>query len=168
MDGRWITTGAAADLLGRSRQHVVDLCDRGVLPHARAGTHRRVDREAVERLLEPTMTYEQTRSLWLHRAVVGKLVLEPDRVLEKASENIARWRGRHRPDGKAVQYLDEWEQLISDGVEAVAKVLVDTGERARELRQNSPFAGVLSDRQRTQILDSFRADWDRHRRKPAA
>ena len=46
----WMSTGAAARLLGTSRQHVVDLCTRGALPYTSTGTHRRVRRSDLEAL----------------------------------------------------------------------------------------------------------------------
>jgi excisionase family DNA binding protein len=39
---RLLSTGEAAKILNSSRQHVIDLCDRGELPFVTIGTHRRV------------------------------------------------------------------------------------------------------------------------------
>ncbi len=51
-DETLLRTGAAVDLLGCSRQHVVDLCDQGVLPSTRVGSHRRVRRGDVMRIAD--------------------------------------------------------------------------------------------------------------------
>ncbi|WP_147287746.1 helix-turn-helix domain-containing protein, partial [Kytococcus sedentarius] len=42
METTLLKTGRVAEILGVSRQHVVDLCDRGDLPSIRIGAHRRV------------------------------------------------------------------------------------------------------------------------------
>lgn len=60
----------------------------------------------------------------------------------------------------ATSYLQRWEQVIEGGVDSVVPVLVGTDEVSSELRQNSPFAGVLSDIERRQVLRSFREHWD--------
>jgi excisionase family DNA binding protein len=46
-----LTTGQVARLLGCSRQHVVDLCNAGKLESTTIGTHRRIARRDVDRLL---------------------------------------------------------------------------------------------------------------------
>ena len=38
--------------------------------------------------------------------------------------------------------------------------LAGQSEEAEDLRQNSPFAGVLSEKQREQALASFRNQWE--------
>ena len=86
-----LTTGDVAEMLGVSRQHVVDLCSRGELSYIRVGTHRRVPAGEVSRL-RGALTREQQRSLWLHGALLGELFTRPIEVLDLASQNIARWR----------------------------------------------------------------------------
>ena len=65
-----LSTGDVASFLGVSRQHVVDLCDRGDLIFVRVGSHRRVPRFELDRLLAGVrggrLTRDQERSLWLH------------------------------------------------------------------------------------------------------
>lgn len=161
MDDDWLSTGDVAEIFGVSRQHVVDLCDRGNLPCTRFGTHRRVRCADLERIVEPQLTQEQQRSLWLHRAVLGELMLEPDRVLKTARSNIERFKSVHRPDGMSLRYLDQWQRAIDSGVEGVVKVLIGTDEQSCELRQNSPFAGILADGQRQRVLRSFRQHRER-------
>ena len=39
-----LSTGEVARILGSSVQHVVDLCQRGEMPYAMVGTHRRIRR----------------------------------------------------------------------------------------------------------------------------
>lgn len=153
-------------MLGVSRQHVVNLCDRGELSFSRTGTHRRLRHSDVQQLLEPQLTREQEKSLWLHRALLEPLMIDPTTVIERARENILRWLPRHRSDGMAVRYLTQWQERLDGGVDDVAGVLVGTDERSCELRQNSPFAGVLSDEDRRRVLASFRNHWDQEHKAP--
>jgi len=85
---------------------------------------------------------------------------DPQGVLRTAQENIVRWKPGHRSDGMSVRYLEQWERVIEDGIEAVVEALTGLDEHSSELRQNSPFAGVLPDADRQQILRSFREHWD--------
>lgn len=77
-------------LLRSSRQHVVDLCERGLLPYLKVGSHRRLRRSDVEALVGSELTRDQLKALWLHRAVAGRLVQDPDAVLARAASNLAR------------------------------------------------------------------------------
>ena len=142
-----LTTGEVAALFRSSRQHVVDLCERGLLPYIRVGTHRRVRCADVEAILRPELTRDQVKALWLHRAVAGRLVIDPGTVLSKARVNLDRLRRIH-PDGMAAVWLDQWRTLLEGDAEAVLDVLTSRAPDAVELRQNSPFAGVLSETDR--------------------
>lgn len=148
--------------MGSSRQHVVDLCDKGVLAHVRVGKHRRIRRCDVDALLRPSLTRDQLKALWLHRAVAGKLVASPEMVLDKARQNLARLHQIH-PTGMTAAWLDAWESTLRSGVEAVLDVLTSRDPHAVELRQNSPFAGVLSEQERHAVLDAFVNHWNGER-----
>jgi excisionase family DNA binding protein len=158
--GDQLSTGQAARLLGVSRQHVVDLCERGALRCVRVGTHRRVPRVDVEAMLDPRLTRDQERSLWLHSAVAGRLVLEPEVTMKHAWRNLEELERKH-PSGMASAWIARWRSLFERGTDAVLEMLTSRSPLAVELRQNSPFAGLLSQQDRTRTLDAFRVHWRR-------
>ena len=152
-----LKTGAVAEMLGVSRQHVVDLCTRGDLPSIKVGAHRRIRRSDVDALLEgQAMTDEQRKQLWMHQAMLTHLLTRPEEVMGLARENIRRWSSMHRQDGRTVEYLREWDSILARGLEETVDTVLSTSPRARELRQNSPFAGVLNQTERMQALRTFR------------
>lgn len=155
-----LRTGAAARMLGVSRQHLVDLCDRGDVSFVRVGSHRRIPNSEVSRLLmRSTLTREREKSLWLHRAALAYLFTDPSQVLDRVRANIARIRAAHRPDGMTVAYLDRWTSIVDRGVDAIAETMTSSTEQACELRQNTPFAGVLPAEVRLAVLSSFADHW---------
>jgi excisionase family DNA binding protein len=151
-----LTTGQAAQLLGSSRQHVVDLCESGDLPYLTVGTHRRLRREDVEQARQRTTRSNRSdrRSRWLNIAVAGELVRDPETVLRRAHENLELLQAKH-PRGQGASWLRQWEKLLDGPVEDVLDVLTSQTPRARELRTNSPFAGVLSSEDREKVLHAF-------------
>ena len=153
-----MSTGEAARLLGCSRQHVVDLCARGVLPFVSVGSHRRLRRADVTGLTSRELSRDQERSLWLHQVVAGRLALDPYAVLSQARRNLQHLRSVH-PSGMTAQWLTEWQKVLDSGEDAVFAALTSRSTHAVELRQNSPFAGVLSAEERTAALEAFRNHW---------
>ena len=166
-----LSTGEVAGLLGASRQHVVDLCDRGDLIFVWVGSHRRVPRFELDRLLtgvrEGVLTRDQERSLWLHRAVLAELVEDPEGVLARVSGNLQRLRAQHPSRSMTDRWLGLWQEVLDAGVDAVADVLTSQGPAALELRQNSPFAGVISEQVRSRVLASFVRHWRREHGQPS-
>ena len=155
-----IRTGDAAVILGSSRQHVVDLCDQGLLRFERSPTQRRLRRSEVEAFArragsDPRLTRDQRQSLWLHGAVAGHLATDPSGTLARARTNLGRLRQVH-PSGMSARWFDEWQALVGDGPEAVMQTLTSHAPLAIELRQNSPFAGVLTEAERRAVLAAFR------------
>jgi excisionase family DNA binding protein len=152
----FLTTGEAAQLLGTSRQHVVDLCNAGDLPYVTVGRHRRVSRRDVEAVRAGTRrwTRDQLRSLWLSHAVAGRLVEDPQGVLARARDNLAQMLA-DSARGSAKIWLQKWQHLLVGPVEEVLEALTSRSPISRELRQNSPFAGVLTGAQRRAALAGF-------------
>jgi excisionase family DNA binding protein len=159
----WLTTGEAAVLLRSSRAHVVDLCLRGLVPYASIGSQRRIRRCDVEALIEPRMDREQLETLWLHRAVAGRLVRDPRAVLAAAAINLRRLRRMH-PEGRAWEWLDRWDAVLEQGVETVLEALTSSAAYAVELRATSPFAGILPDGERQAVVAACAASRRDHAR----
>lgn len=65
--------------------------------------------------------------------------------------NLSQLRGGATRSGLVL--LDEWALVIERGPEVVAEVLREDSERGHDMRQQSPFAGVLSDSQRWSVLE---------------
>lgn len=157
-----LSTGTVAGLLGSSRQHVVDLCTRGELAFAWAGKHRRIPRSSVSSLLgadADRLTRDQERSLWLHRAILGRLMVEPREVLDLARRNATRLLREQQRVTMTSHWLEEWLKVLDGGVDRVADVLGSRSPLALELRQNSPFAGALPQEVRSDVLAVFARHW---------
>jgi excisionase family DNA binding protein len=165
-DSELLTTGQAAAALGCSRHPITDLCRSGRLPFRTIGTHRRIRRSDLTRLASGASTFatpstrepilrERLRSLWLHRAVAGHLATEPDVVLSVARANLER---AYRLHPRSRVWLDQWAALLHDP-EATMERLTAIDEDAAELRQNSPFAGVLDEAERSSVLSAFGRWW---------
>ena len=108
------------------------------------------------------LTPEQRRSLALGQAVAEVLVQDPDRVLEMARSNLVSMQTLHtRRNGKRM--LHEWAVLLNGPSAPIVDVLTSAEPHARELRELSPFTGVLSQHQRLAVLASFRAAEDAER-----
>jgi hypothetical protein len=86
------------------------------------------------------------RGLAYHRAVARRL----DRSMaDMALALVRHWRSRGTIDPR---YAQAWEKLLQGPLPDIRKVLEDEGEEARDLRQNSPFAGVLSEAERGVVI----------------
>ena len=100
----------------------------------------------------PALTREDRRSLLLHEAVAGRLRAEPEAVLSRARTSLDRMRAVH-PGAQPL--LDEWQCLLRRPLDALLPVLTDPAPWARELRQVTPFTGMLSAAERAQVYRTF-------------
>ena len=53
-------------------------------------------------------------------------------------------------------YAERWRALLARPVAEVARALSAESQDARDLRQNSPFAGVLNEQERRRIIETTR------------
>lgn len=92
----------------------------------------------------------ELRSLAYHRVVAARL---DDRLVREARQRIHQWlaQGRIHP-----VYARRWEEVLSRPIPRIAELISQDTQDARDLRQNSPFAGVLTDQERRQIIEQVR------------
>ena len=102
-----------------------------------------------------------SRSRALAIAVADELRRQPV-LVDVARKNIAAWMKTSSSGVRST--LEEWDDALKGSTEQVLELLTGEGERAVRLRQSNPFAGVLSSKQRTEILNRF---LDRERLLPA-
>jgi hypothetical protein len=74
-------------------------------------------------------------------------------VKRQALDNLQQMRASSR--GQAHRRLDEWEQLLLGPTDRLLAARVSPSPKGRELRQNSPFAGVLTDVERARVLHAW-------------
>ena len=107
--------------------------------------------------IQPRLTKRERRSLELHKAVAKKFAANPTAIRQKALTNIAHMRGVHN-DGSSDIYFDAWESVLGGTDVQVMEVLTSSSQRARMLQHVSPFAGVLTNDERREILEWLRVE----------
>ena len=88
----------------------------------------------------------------MHEAIARRLVEDPDRVMERARRTLTLMTEKHP---SAAPLLREWKAILRRPASDVVDVLLDPHPRARELRQVTPFAGVLSPAERVDVYRRF-------------
>ena len=91
----------------------------------------------------------ERRSLAYHRALAKRL-RRP--MIDDAISLLWKWRDQGTIDAR---YADEWEQVLSKPVSEVRRIISEDTPRGRDLRQNSPFAGMLSEAERRRINEQI-------------
>ena len=92
------------------------------------------------------------RSLAFHQLIAAKMRTS-SAPIEKARENIRRWRLNASPGVRAA--LLEWREALDGPPGNLARLLESDDEHATRLRQSSPFAGCLTEEERGTILSDF-------------
>lgn len=93
----------------------------------------------------------ELRSIAMHRLIVERLDAG---VLERARARIGRWLVEDGPVDR--RWALQWEELLDLPVGKLKEKLVEDSEDMRDLRQSTPFAGVLREDERRKILEEVR------------
>lgn len=89
----------------------------------------------------------ELRGLAYHRAVASRL----DRgMVADARHLIWQWSAEGKLDPV---YAERWEELLSGSIAEIRQAIGEDSPAAAEQRQNSPFAGVLSEPERRRIIE---------------
>jgi hypothetical protein len=92
----------------------------------------------------------RARGLAYHRAIARRL-RRP--MVEEARHTLFSLR---QSGLIAPRYADRWEEILDRTVPEIRRALVEETQEAADLRQNSPFAGTLSEPERRRIIESVR------------
>lgn len=111
--------------------------------------------EAVVSYL-PQLTREDRRSLSYHAAVAQILRREPSSTIKRA-KNLLSKMSVHHPGAKSL--FRRWREWLNLPTERLISNMLDLEVLSREMRQVSPFAGLLKPHERARILKRFRKEY---------
>lgn len=91
----------------------------------------------------------ELRSIELHRAVARRIG-EDSAIIDRASSRVAEWIARGGPVD--VARARRWQALLDGPRDELLGALVEDTPEMCDLRQVTPFAGVVDARERWRIL----------------
>jgi len=112
---------------GRRSTETVDIAR--LLPRRRPRGHRTAELQALA----------------YHRLIAERL---NEHLVDEAKRRLERWTRDERIDPR---WAEEWERILDLPVPRMAEAISADSKRARELRQSSPFAGLLTPQERRRL-----------------
>lgn len=130
---------------GSRRLHMLE----PIMVEARDRAERMRPRAAVSSSLRRSDPHRsaELRSLAYHRAIAPRL-RRP--TIDEAQRKLRRWKEDGRVDPR---HAGAWEEVFAMPMSEIRKAITADDERGRDLRQNSPLAGLLSEPERRKILE---------------
>lgn len=143
-------------------EEIEDLRQRGERGRllAAALRRRRADGERVRSFIAPTGSGAPTKRTVpeAHRTAERRSRAYHQVVADRLDEQLAE-EAKRRIETLSEQdkihpvYAELWRKILSRPIPAIADAIVEDSEKGRALRQSSPFAGVLNEQERRQIID---------------
>ena len=94
-------------------------------------------------------------SLEIARQVVDRIRQRPE-LVDGARANLDRWSRQNAGTPSLLRCYAEWQEVLSRPLEEICNLLCAETDEGKRLRQNSPFAGVLSPEEVWAIKSRFR------------
>jgi len=88
-------------------------------------------------------------SLAYHRVLAERLTRK---LVAEARHRVNRWENQGRLDSR---YAGRWRELLALPLKDLREAIGSADEEARDLRQTSPFAGMLSEPERRRIVEEL-------------
>ena len=92
----------------------------------------------------------ERRGLALHKVIAWRL---DEGMVEEARQQIDQLQAEAHLHPR---YAERWRGLLSHPIPEIAAAIVADEQDGRDLRQNSPFAGVLNEQERRRIIEAVR------------
>ena len=104
--------------------------------------------------LEPwSHPWHDQLGLLYHQAMAEKIRLRPA-LRGIALDNIERWIARNDYPPSVLRALGRWRELLTSApVDELLAAMTDPSEHGHQMRQNTPFAGILTQEERLRIRD---------------
>lgn len=155
-DKSGVTQAQLARAAGTSQPAIAAYESGAKMPSLRT-LHKLADSVGLDLVIDvvPALSREDRRSLSLHQRIAEKVRSDPAPTLEKARRNLRRMAELHP---QAASLFGEWEIILEQPPEFIARVITDPSPRYRELRQVTPFAGVLNTQERSEVYRQFQRD----------
>jgi transcriptional regulator with XRE-family HTH domain len=100
----------------------------------------------------PRWTRVEEKSLAIHRQIAARLLRNPGAALAKARTNLRQLQAADRVH--AARWLDDWDALLDRPTDEIVTAMLARTQQGIDLRQMTPFAGVLTDTERRRALRS--------------
>jgi len=151
--GRWVQAGRIPLVESRDGRSEVPV---PALLRLKEGGHRDSGGTPAETLAEHPVsrrglpgaghTEATDRSLAYHRAVAQRLTREQ---VEDARYRLRKWGLEGKLDPA---YQGRWDEILHGPLREIKAVLAEDSQEAADLRQNSPFAGLISEHERRALI----------------
>lgn len=101
--------------------------------------------------------YQDRVSLEIAQRIAAELPHRPEWV-QHARDNLDRWNERNCDAPGLLRCYAEWRAILEKPVEEVCAIYTQETDEGQRLRQNSPFAGILTPKEVWEIKRRIRRD----------